>query len=49
MSEPPPQIPEDTPVKTVSELLKFSPIAVVTRKGETVGIIAKADLLKVIK
>jgi len=49
MSETPPQIPEDTPVKTVSELLKFSPIAIVTKKGETVGVIAKADLLKVIK
>ncbi len=49
MSETPPQIPEDTPVRTVSELLKFSPIVVVTRKGETIGIIAKADLLKVVK
>lgn len=49
MGETPPLVPESTPIKTVSELLKFSSIVIITKKGDPVGIIAKADLLKVVK
>ena len=34
MAEAPPQIPEGTPIKSVSELLKHTPIVVVTKKGD---------------
>jgi len=48
MEEAPPTISEDAPVKIISELLKYSQIAVVYRKAEMVGVITKADLLKTI-
>ncbi len=49
LGEAPPQVPEHTPIKSVSELLKFSPMIIVTKKGSPVGVVSKADLLKVVK
>ncbi len=49
MGEIPPLIPGSTPVKTVSELLKFNPIVLVSEKAKISGIISKTDLLKVVK
>ena len=49
MGESPPQVSETTPVKSISELLRFCPIVVITKNGSPTGVIAKADLLKVVK
>lgn len=48
MAEAFPQIPESTPLKAASVLLQFSPAVLVTRGGETVGVLTKGDLLKVL-
>jgi predicted transcriptional regulator len=48
MLEAPPTIPEDSPVKLISELLKYNPILIVYKKAELVGVICKSDLLKVV-
>ncbi len=48
MEEAPPTISEDTPIKLVSELLKYNLLVVVYKKAELVGVITKADLLKTI-
>jgi len=48
MEEAPPTISEDSPMKVVSELLKYNQLVIVYRKAEMVGVIAKADLLKTI-
>lgn len=48
MTEAPPTISEDTPVKLVSELLKYNPTVIVYRQADIKGIITKADLLKTI-
>jgi len=40
-----PLISEDTPVSTVTALLKYDLSILVTRKGKIMGIISKADLL----
>jgi predicted transcriptional regulator len=48
MKDAPPTISEDTPIKVVSELLKYSDIVIVYRKAQLVGVITKADLLKTI-
>jgi predicted transcriptional regulator len=48
MEDAPPAISEDSPVKVVSELLKYNLIVVVYKKAELVGVITKADLLKTI-
>jgi len=48
MEETPPTISEDSPVKVISELLKYNMIVVIYRKAELVGVITKADLLKTI-
>ncbi|MFH1450914.1 MAG: CBS domain-containing protein [archaeon] len=48
MKEAPPTISEDTPVKIVSELLRYAEIVLVYRKAELAGVITKADLLKTI-
>jgi len=49
MEEALPQIDENAPLPPVSSLLHFYPAVLVTKKGEVVGIITKADLFKVIK
>ena len=49
MADAPPQIPETTPVKSISELLKHSPIVLVLKQAKIQGVITKADLLKVVK
>ncbi|MFH1424774.1 MAG: CBS domain-containing protein [archaeon] len=48
MSEAPPTIAENAPIKLVSELLKYSSLIAVYHKSEFKGIITKSDLLGVI-
>lgn len=48
MNEPFPIIEENTPKSSFLSLLKFSPAILVMKKGEIVGIITKADLLKMV-
>lgn len=48
MGEPFPQVPEATPLKVASVLLQFSPAVLVVRESEPVGMLTKADLLKVL-
>ena len=48
MREAPPTISEETPVKVVSELLKYNEIVLVYKKAQLFGVITKADLLKTI-
>ena len=48
MDEAFPAIGEETPVSMVSALLQYSPAVLVTRRGRVLGIITKADLLKVL-
>jgi len=43
-----PQVDEDAPLSLVSHLLRHYQAVLVARKGELVGIITKADLLKMI-
>ncbi len=45
MGEAPPTVPEKTPLKVVTELLRVSPMIVVTEKGKPKGVITKADVL----
>lgn len=45
MQEAPPTVPLKTPLKAVTELLRISPIVVVTDKGKPKGAITKADIL----
>ncbi|MEM2902463.1 MAG: CBS domain-containing protein [Candidatus Bathyarchaeia archaeon] len=42
-----PRIDESTPMDAISYLLQYSPAVLVTKKGKVVGIITKADLLKI--
>ena len=44
-----PKVDEDYPVEPITSLLKHSPAVMTTRKGKIVGIITRADLLKLIK
>ncbi len=44
-----PKIDEDYPIEPITSLLKCSPAIMTTRKGKVVGIITRADLLKLIK
>ncbi|MFP3317998.1 MAG: CBS domain-containing protein [Thermoplasmata archaeon] len=48
MDEPFPQVPENSPIKIVSYLLKNYPAVLVTSKGKVTGIITKSDLLKIL-
>jgi predicted transcriptional regulator len=43
-----PTVNEETPMSMVSTLLGYEPAVLVTKKGHVVGIITKADLLKVV-
>lgn len=45
MVESPPAVSEDTKVSAVSNLLKYFPAVLVTKKGELTGIVTKADIL----
>ncbi len=44
-----PMVNELTPVSMISALLQFEPAVLVLRRGRVLGIVTKADLLKVIK
>jgi predicted transcriptional regulator len=48
MDEAFPTVSEETPLTMVSALLQYEPAVLVARKGRVIGIITKADLLKVI-
>ncbi|HID15819.1 MAG TPA: CBS domain-containing protein [Candidatus Atribacteria bacterium] len=49
MDEAFPQVDENTPLTLISSLLQVYPAVLVLRKGRVVGIITKADLLKMLK
>lgn len=48
MEESFPQVAEDAPLSLLSNLLKYYPAILVQKKGDVVGIVTKADLLRVI-
>jgi len=48
MEEAFPQVTEDAPLSLISNLLQTYPAVLVSKKGEIVGIITKADLLRVL-
>ena len=48
MKPPFPQINEDTPIKPIRQLLEYYQAVLVTRKEKIIGIITRADLLKMI-
>lgn len=45
MEEAPPTVPLKTPLRIVTELLRVSPLIVITDKGRLRGVITKADVL----
>ena len=45
MDEAPPSVPIKTPIKVVTELLRISPLVVITDKGKPKGVVTKADVL----
>jgi predicted transcriptional regulator len=47
MTEAFPQIDERAPLSLISALLQYHSAAVVTKRGQVIGIITKADLLRV--
>ena len=48
MEEAFPQINEDAPLSLISSLLQSYSAVLVTKKGDVIGIITKADLLRMI-
>lgn len=48
MDEAFPQVGEDAPVSLISSLLQVYPAVLVSKKGKVVGIVTKADLLKML-
>jgi len=48
MDEAFPQVGEDAPLSIISSLLEVYPAVLVSKKGKVVGIITKADLLKIL-
>lgn len=46
MNDAPPTVSEDTKVSAVTNLLKYFPVVLVTKRGELTGIVTKADILK---
>ncbi len=48
MDEAFPTVSEETPLSMVSALLQYEPAVLVTKRGHVLGIITKADLLKVV-
>ena len=49
MEEAFPTVDEDSNLTLLSALLRYSPAVLLTRKGRLVGIVTKADLLKVLR
>ncbi len=47
MSDPPPMIGENTSVNLVLPMLERFPSLIVSRKGEVIGIITRADVMKI--
>jgi predicted transcriptional regulator len=43
-----PQVGEKAPLSLVSSLLQVYPAALVSRRGKVIGILTKADLLKML-
>ena len=48
MEEAFPQVGEDAPLPLISSLLQVYPAVLISRKGKVVGIVTKADLLKML-
>jgi len=48
MEDSPPIIPPTTPQSIIANLLRYFPFVLVEEKGELLGIVTKADLLKVV-
>ncbi len=48
MGEAFPQVVEDTPLSLVSSVLQVYPAVLVSKKGKVVGIVTKADVLKIL-
>lgn len=48
MEEAFPQVGEDAPISLITSLLRVYPAVLVSRRGKMIGIITKADLLKVL-
>jgi predicted transcriptional regulator len=48
MEEAFPRVEENTPLTAVSTLLQYAPAVLITRRDQVVGIVTKADLLKVV-
>jgi predicted transcriptional regulator len=48
MEEAFPQVSDDAPTTTISSLLQTYPAVLISKKGKTVGIVTKADLLRTI-
>jgi predicted transcriptional regulator len=48
MEEAFPQVGEDAPLSLISSVLQVYPAVLVSRKGKIVGIVTKADLLKIL-
>ena len=48
MEEAFPQVGEDTPLPLISSLLQVYPAVLISTKGKVVGIVTKADLLKML-
>ena len=46
MEDPFPQVGEDAPISLIANMLRVYPAVLVHNKGETTGIVTKADLLK---
>ncbi len=49
MDEAFPQVGEDTPLSLISNLLQLYPAVMVLKKGKILGIVTKADLLKILQ
>lgn len=46
MVDPPPMLGEDTKISVISSLIRHYPLLIVARKGEIVGVVTKADLIR---
>ncbi|MCP3681426.1 MAG: CBS domain-containing protein [bacterium] len=46
MTDAPPVVTRKTPVRIIMDLLKISPLVMITDKGRFVGVVTKADVLK---
>lgn len=49
MEEPFPVVQANSPLSVVSELLKYNPAVLITRKSQFIGIVTKTDFIKSIK